>query len=90
VLLEGLGKLKKKIHLIGTRTHDLPAFSIAPEPTPLQRAPWVMCTEIEISVDPILRRPPAKMRFPEEFPDMRNIFLFSSQYGLLFCVDECA
>jgi hypothetical protein len=28
VRLEGLGKLKKKIHLIGTRTRDLPACSI--------------------------------------------------------------
>jgi hypothetical protein len=27
--LEGLGQLKK-IHLIGTRTHDLPACSIVP------------------------------------------------------------
>jgi hypothetical protein len=32
VRLEGLGKLKK-IHLIGTRTRDLPACSIVPQPT---------------------------------------------------------
>jgi hypothetical protein len=36
--LEGLGKLKK-IHLNGTRTRDLPAFSIMPQPTTLRRAP---------------------------------------------------
>jgi hypothetical protein len=30
VLLEGLGKLKTFLHLIGSRTHDLPACSIAP------------------------------------------------------------
>jgi hypothetical protein len=29
--LEGLGKLKKKIHLIGTRTRDLPVCSIVPQ-----------------------------------------------------------
>jgi hypothetical protein len=29
VWLEGLGKLKKFIHLIGSQTHDLPACSIA-------------------------------------------------------------
>jgi hypothetical protein len=34
VRLEGLGKLKK-IHLIGTRTLDLPACSIVPQPTTL-------------------------------------------------------
>jgi hypothetical protein len=35
--LEGLGKLKK-IHLIGTRTRNLPACSIVPQPTTLPRA----------------------------------------------------
>jgi hypothetical protein len=29
---EGLGKLKKCIHLIGSRTHDFPACSIVPSP----------------------------------------------------------
>jgi hypothetical protein len=38
VRLEGLGKLKKKIHLIGTRNRDLPACSIVPQPTTLPRA----------------------------------------------------
>jgi hypothetical protein len=38
VWLEGLGQLKK-IHLIGTWTRDLPAHSIAPQPTTLLRAP---------------------------------------------------
>jgi hypothetical protein len=35
VRLEGLGKLKKKIHLIVIRTRDLPACSIVPKPTTL-------------------------------------------------------
>jgi hypothetical protein len=30
VRLEGLVKLKKKIHLIGTRTRELPAYDIVP------------------------------------------------------------
>jgi hypothetical protein len=38
VRLEGLGKLKKKIHLIGTRSRDLPACSIVPQPTTQLRA----------------------------------------------------
>jgi hypothetical protein len=38
VRLEGLGQLKK-IHLIGTRTRDLPVCSIVPQPTTLPRAP---------------------------------------------------
>jgi hypothetical protein len=33
VRLEGLGQLGKKIHLIGTRTRDLLACSIVPQPT---------------------------------------------------------
>jgi hypothetical protein len=37
VQLEGLGKLKK-IHLIGTRSRDLPARSIVPQPTTLPHA----------------------------------------------------
>jgi hypothetical protein len=32
VRLEGLGKLKKLIHLIGSRIRDLPACSILPQP----------------------------------------------------------
>jgi hypothetical protein len=32
VRLEGLCKFKKKIHLIGTRSRDLPACSIVPQP----------------------------------------------------------
>jgi hypothetical protein len=39
VRLEELGKLEKKIHFIGTRTRDLPACSIVPQPTMLPRAP---------------------------------------------------
>jgi hypothetical protein len=41
VWLEGFGQLKK-IHLIGTRTRDLPACSIVPQPTTLPRAPTVI------------------------------------------------
>jgi hypothetical protein len=39
VRLEELGQLKKK-HLIGTRTHDLPACSIVPQPTTPPRVPY--------------------------------------------------
>jgi hypothetical protein len=35
VRLEGLGKLNKFKNLIGSRTLDLPAFSIVPQPTTL-------------------------------------------------------
>jgi hypothetical protein len=42
VRLEGLGKLKKKIHLIGTRTRDLPACGTVPQPNKLPRAPSKM------------------------------------------------
>jgi hypothetical protein len=38
VRLEGLGKLKK-IHILGTRTRDLPACSVVAQPTTLPRAP---------------------------------------------------
>jgi hypothetical protein len=39
--LEGLGQWKKSNDLIGTWTRDLPACSIAPQPTTLPRA-WVI------------------------------------------------
>jgi hypothetical protein len=39
VRLEGLGKLKKKIDLVGTRSRDLPAYSIVPQPITLPHAP---------------------------------------------------
>jgi hypothetical protein len=39
VQLEGLGKLKKSSDLIGAPTCNLPACSIVPQPTMLQRAP---------------------------------------------------
>jgi hypothetical protein len=39
VRLPGLGQLKKCNGLIGTRTPDLPACSIAPQPTTLRRDP---------------------------------------------------
>jgi hypothetical protein len=34
--------LKKKIHVIGTRTHNLPACSIVPQQTKLPRDPWFL------------------------------------------------
>jgi hypothetical protein len=37
VRLEGRSKLKKRIHLIGTRTRDLLACSMVPQPTTLLR-----------------------------------------------------
>jgi hypothetical protein len=39
VRLEGLGELKKSNDLIGTRTCDLPASSIVPQPTWLPHFP---------------------------------------------------
>jgi hypothetical protein len=40
--LEGFRQIKKKTNgLIGTRTRDLPAFSIVPQPTTLPRAPSI-------------------------------------------------
>jgi hypothetical protein len=39
VRLEGLGKLQIFHDLIGTRTRGLPAGSIVPQPTTLQRVP---------------------------------------------------
>jgi hypothetical protein len=45
--LEGLGKLKK-IHFIGTRTRDLPARSIVPQPTTLQRTPYKLVLTLKI------------------------------------------
>jgi hypothetical protein len=38
VRLEELDKLKKKIHLIGTRSRDFPTCSIVPQPTTLPRS----------------------------------------------------
>jgi hypothetical protein len=49
VQLEGLSKWKK-IHLIGTRTRDLPACSIVPQPTMLPRAPIIIIIIIIISI----------------------------------------
>jgi hypothetical protein len=40
VRLEWLDKLKKVSGLIGTRTRDLPACSIVPQPNTLRRPPW--------------------------------------------------
>jgi hypothetical protein len=51
VRLKGLGKLKIVNDLIGTRTRDLQACSIGPEPSTVPRAPqecrkeisWTLC-----------------------------------------------
>jgi hypothetical protein len=42
VRLEGLGKLKKKSTSSGTRTGDIPASSIVPQPTTLPHAPIII------------------------------------------------
>jgi hypothetical protein len=47
VRLEDLGQLKI-IHVIGSRTRDLPACSIVPQPSTLPRAPEGMITIIII------------------------------------------
>jgi hypothetical protein len=39
VRLERLGNLKKKIHFIGNRSRNLPAYSTVPQPTTLPRVP---------------------------------------------------
>jgi hypothetical protein len=44
--LKVLGKLKKFIHLIGSRTRDLPTCSIVPQPITLQRVPACYGTEV--------------------------------------------
>jgi hypothetical protein len=55
VRLEGLGKLKKKKStLSGTRTGDLPACSIVPQPTMLPRAPIYPFKFFEISNVPTI------------------------------------
>jgi hypothetical protein len=53
--MEGLGQLKKFSDLIGNRTRDLPACSIAPQPSTLPCAPaWFrfltknICSQSEI------------------------------------------
>jgi hypothetical protein len=65
VRLEGLGKLKKKKKFndfIGNQTRDLPACSIVPQPTTLQRAPSFLdnCTEFNDNSGPLRE----VMRFP--------------------------
>jgi hypothetical protein len=44
VQLEGSGKLKKFNDHIGAQTHDLPACSIAPQPSTLPRPAYVIET----------------------------------------------
>jgi hypothetical protein len=48
--LEGLGKLKQFIDLIGTGTHDLPACSIVSEPTTLARSTYSKKSKEKCSV----------------------------------------
>jgi hypothetical protein len=50
VRLEGLGKLKKFNDIIGTRTQDLPASSIAPQPSALLRSPIIIMIIIIIII----------------------------------------
>jgi hypothetical protein len=47
VRLEGLGKLKKNTSS-RTRTGDLPAYSIVPQPATLPRAPVMSCSLVKI------------------------------------------
>jgi hypothetical protein len=49
VRLEGLGQLKTKIHLVGTRNRDLPPCSIVHQPTTLPM-PLSRKDEIEINI----------------------------------------
>jgi hypothetical protein len=50
VRLEGFGQLKKSNYLIGTRTRDLPACTIVPQPTTLPRAPNQIHIHVEIKI----------------------------------------
>jgi hypothetical protein len=50
VRLEGLGKLKKQNDHVGSRTLDLPACSIAPQPFKLSRNPSAFQLEEQMSV----------------------------------------
>jgi hypothetical protein len=50
VRLEGLGQLKQ-IHLIGTRTRDLPAWNLVPQPTSLLCAPPEIDTQMNLSTE---------------------------------------
>jgi hypothetical protein len=54
VRLEGLGKLKKKLTLSGTRTGDLPACSTVPQPTTLPRAFGSRCFEKYATFDEVI------------------------------------
>jgi hypothetical protein len=47
--VEGLGKFKKSIDLIGLKTRDLSACSIVPQPTTLPRAPLKVAKTSDIS-----------------------------------------
>jgi hypothetical protein len=47
VWLEGLGQLRK-VHLIGTLTHDLPACSIVSQPTTLPHAPNIRANKSSV------------------------------------------
>jgi hypothetical protein len=49
VWLEGLGKLKKCIHLIGSRTRDIPACSIVPYPLHYCVPPIITASSFVIS-----------------------------------------
>jgi hypothetical protein len=85
--LEGLGKLKEIIHLIESRTHELPACSIVSQPLCDREAiirlspenfPHLMDTEASLlwSKDPATRQCPE----PDEFTPDLHIGLF---YGPL-------
>jgi hypothetical protein len=51
VRLEGLGQLRKSNDFIGTRTRDLPIWSIVPQPTTLPRSPNILDSRANINLE---------------------------------------
>jgi hypothetical protein len=76
VWLEGLGRLKK-IHLIETRTRDLPACSIVPQPTDIIVVP---CFMNSTNSTPVLFQKTVAISF------MADIGLFG-EYVCIHCFD---
>jgi hypothetical protein len=79
VRLEELGQLKKS-HLIGTRTRDLPACSIVPQPTTLPRAPGNRDThgQLHILMAPTYYGPLGKCHVQERWIGGRLLLLHTS------------
>jgi hypothetical protein len=81
--MEGLGQVKK-IHLIATRTRDLLACSIVPQPTTLPRAPPPISFMIlfNITIPSTLR--PSKWSLQFTFSKIMYAFLISSMHGTCY------